>query len=95
MHRAFDVEYLDAHSFHQELAPLAVDINRPDLLNFFADVKIPDGDGYPAYVRVGRQEILLGSERLLSPIDWANPTGHSRADTLSDRTRNSTSKCPG
>ena len=26
----------------------------------------------PAYVRVGRQELLFGSQRLISPLDWAN-----------------------
>src|SRR5262249_40473919 len=35
-------------------------------------LKICDIDGHPAYVRVGRQELLLGSQRLISPLDWAN-----------------------
>jgi hypothetical protein len=68
----FYVEYLDAHSFNQDLAPLAIDVNRSDLLNAFVDLKIGDCDGHPAYVRVGRQELLLGSQRLISPLDWAN-----------------------
>jgi hypothetical protein len=28
--------------------------------------------GAPAYVRVGRQEMLFGSQRLVSTLDWAN-----------------------
>lgn len=66
------VEYLDAHDVDQELAPLAIDENRSDLLNAFMDIKLGDIDGKPAYVRVGRQEILLGSQRLISPLAWAN-----------------------
>jgi hypothetical protein len=65
------VEYLDAQSFNEDLAPLPIDVDRSDLLNAFVDVKIYD-DGYPAYLRVGRQELLYGSERLISPLDWAN-----------------------
>lgn len=68
----FFVEFLDAHSFNQDLDPLPIDRNRADLLNAFVDVKIADIDGKPAYVRVGRQELLLGSQRLISPLDWAN-----------------------
>ena len=43
------VEYLDAQTFNQRLAPLPIDINRSDLLNLFVDVKIIDIDGHPVY----------------------------------------------
>lgn len=66
------VEVLDAHSFNQDLSPLPIDVNRSDLLNAFIDVKLGDIDGKPAYVRVGRQELLLGSQRLISTLAWAN-----------------------
>jgi hypothetical protein len=66
------VEYLDAHIFNNTLAPLPIDQNMNDLLNAFFDLKLFAIDGHPAYVRVGRQELLLGSERLISPLDWAN-----------------------
>ena len=59
-------------TFSQDLAPLPIDQNKADLLNAFVDVKSPDLDGNPAYVRVGRQELLFGSQRLISPLDWAN-----------------------
>ena len=68
------VEYLDAHSFNQDLAPLPIDRNRSDLLNAFVDIKLL-GDcecEHPTYLRIGRQELLLGSQRLVSPLDWAN-----------------------
>lgn len=65
-------EYIGAWSVNQDLAPLPIDQNKSDLLNAFVDVKLADLDGSPAYVRVGRQELLFGSQRLISPLDWAN-----------------------
>ncbi len=65
-------EFLYADSGGQELAPLGIDENRSDLLNLFVDLKVGDIDGKPIYVRGGRQELLYGSERLISPLDWAN-----------------------
>jgi hypothetical protein len=65
-------EFISAHSFWQDLAPLPIDQNRADFLNLFADAKLFDLDGHAAYVRVGRQELLLGSQRLVSPLEWAN-----------------------
>jgi hypothetical protein len=66
------VEFLDAQSFGQELAPLSIDIDRTDLLNAFVDMKLGELKDQPVYVRVGRQELLYGSQRLISPLDWAN-----------------------
>lgn len=65
-------EYIGAWSAFQDLAPLPIDQNKSDLLNAFVDVKIADLGGDPAYVRAGRQELLFGSQRLVSPLDWAN-----------------------
>ncbi|MEO0531644.1 MAG: alginate export family protein [Planctomycetota bacterium] len=48
--------------------PRPIDINRGDLLNAFVDVKVADG----LTVRVGRQELLYGVQRTVSPLDWAN-----------------------
>jgi hypothetical protein len=66
------VEYIDADVLHESLAPLPTDINRGDLLNAFVDAKLFTYNDHNAYVRVGRQELLLGSQRLISPLDWAN-----------------------
>jgi hypothetical protein len=66
------VEYIDAQSFDQNLPPLPIDINKSDLLNAFVDVATVDIDGVPVYVRAGRQELAYGSQRLISPLDWAN-----------------------
>jgi len=65
-------EYIGAWSGDQDLPRLAIDENKSDLLNLFVDVKLAELGGNPAYVRVGRQELLFGSQRLISPLDWAN-----------------------
>lgn len=66
------VEYLDAASVGEELTPLPIEENRSELLNAFVDLKLGEPGGKGAYLRVGRQELLLGSQRLISPLDWAN-----------------------
>ncbi|MCS7160899.1 MAG: alginate export family protein [Gemmatales bacterium] len=65
-------EFLDAHSFDPELPPLRIDVNRSDFLNAFVEFKVGDWEDHPIYVRIGRQEMLLGSQRLISTLDWAN-----------------------
>jgi len=48
--------------------PRPIDRNFGDFLNLFFDVQVADGIG----VRIGRQELLLGNQRLVSPLDWSN-----------------------
>jgi hypothetical protein len=48
--------------------PRLIDRNYGDFLNLFADVGVAEG----ATLRAGRQELLYGAERLVSPLDWAN-----------------------
>ena len=48
--------------------PRPIDENWGDLLNAFVDVKLHDS----FTVRVGRQELLYGAQRTVSPLDWAN-----------------------
>ncbi|MCE9563820.1 MAG: alginate export family protein [Planctomycetes bacterium] len=55
-----------------DLPPLPIDTNQNDFLNLFIDLKIAEIADHPVYARVGRQEILLGSQRLVSPLEWAN-----------------------
>lgn len=64
-------EYLYADAFNFDLNPLPIDISRNDMLNLFVDMKLLEANG-PAYLRVGRQELLYGSQRLISPLEWAN-----------------------
>jgi hypothetical protein len=65
-------EYLWADSRGEELAPAVIDANRGDILNLFVDVNVLDWQGQPVFVRLGRQELLLGSQRLVSTLAWAN-----------------------
>lgn len=65
-------EMLDARALGLDLPALAIDKNHTDMLNLFADVKLGQFMDGPAYLRVGRQELLYGSERLISTLDWAN-----------------------
>jgi hypothetical protein len=66
------VEFIHAGSHGAELPDALIDVNQADLLNAFFDVKVANIGDYPAYLRVGRQEMLLGSQRLISPLDWGN-----------------------
>jgi hypothetical protein len=66
------VEMSDARVFNDSLVPLASDIDHADFLNLFADAKLFSIAEQPAYVRIGRQEMYFGSQRLVSPSDWSN-----------------------
>lgn len=66
------VQYLDAQHFGSELAPLRIDEDHSDLVDLFLDVKVLEWNGAPVYVRGGRQEVYLGSQRLVSNLEWAN-----------------------
>lgn len=65
-------EFIYADSLNYELTPLPIDRTRADILNLFADVKVGEIDDAPIYLRIGRQELLFGSQRLISTLDWAN-----------------------
>lgn len=65
-------EGLDAGSTYENFAPRQIEVNQLDAQNLFADVKLLDSDSGKLTARGGRQELLFGSQRLLSPLDWAN-----------------------
>ena len=65
------VEYLDAVSNHEQFNPRPIEENRSDLLNAFADLLVFEGET-EFWLRAGRQELLYGNQRLVSPLDWAN-----------------------
>ncbi|VTS06230.1 alginate export family protein [Tuwongella immobilis] len=69
----FFVEGLFAESVNQNLPFNAVDINRGDIHEAFADLRLFDfGEDHRVWVRGGRQELIYGSQRLLSPSEWGN-----------------------
>jgi hypothetical protein len=65
-------EFIYAGSYGKSLPPLANDVNRADILNMFVDLNLMNLDANPLTFRVGRQELLYGSQRLISPVDWLN-----------------------
>lgn len=65
-------EAIDAVSSFENDPPRTIEENRFDALNLFGDLLVFEtGDG-KFYGRAGRQEVLYGAERLVSPLDWAN-----------------------
>ena len=65
-------EFINAQSFDQDLPPQPIDQYNPNFLNLFADARLAWIYDQPLWLRGGRQELLYGSERLISPLDWAN-----------------------
>ncbi len=61
-------ETIYADSSGEDIRPRGIDENFMDFQNVFVDVKLTDN----LTARVGRQELLYGSQRVLSPLDWAN-----------------------
>ena len=49
-----------------------LDVDELDLQNGFGELVLPLGDEGSLQVRAGRQEMLLGKQRLVSPLDWSN-----------------------
>jgi hypothetical protein len=68
----FYAEAIDATSSWEDVAPRTIEENRWDALNLFADALLWEGDSGRMTGRVGRQELLYGNQRLVSPLDWAN-----------------------
>lgn len=65
-------EMIDASIFGEELGPLAIDLNRWDVQNAFVDFNVMELGDKPVWLRVGRQELQYGAQRLVSPLDFAN-----------------------
>lgn len=65
-------EMLDAGSSYENFAPRQIEVNQLDGQNLFAEVVVLDTDAGKLTARGGRQEILFGVQRVLSPLEWAN-----------------------
>ena len=65
-------EVLDANSSGEEFAPRPIEENDLDFLNLFVDVLLLDNGSSKLTARIGRQELLYGAQRTVSPLDWAN-----------------------
>jgi len=64
-------EFIDATSSFEHLTPRLIDENRADFLNLFGEAKLCD-DFCGGSARVGRQELIYGAQRLISPLDWSD-----------------------
>ena len=64
------VQGIAAFDEDRDLAPRGIDENRWDLQQLFFDVRVL-GEELPLTLRVGRQELQYGSQRYVSPLDWA------------------------
>ena len=77
----FDLEYRDTLRFFvqgisafeedRQLPDRSFDENRWDVHQAFVDIKILGSDR-PLTLRVGRQELHYGNQRLVSPFEWGN-----------------------
>lgn len=77
----FDLKYDDTlrlflqlglmHEEDRDFPVRAIDENLGALHQLFLDIK-PFGGESPLTLRVGRQELLYGKQRIISPLDWAN-----------------------
>ncbi|OHB85633.1 MAG: hypothetical protein A2V98_22590 [Planctomycetes bacterium RBG_16_64_12] len=65
-------EMIDAVSNYETFGPLGIEENRTDFLNLFGDARIYQTSSGELWARLGRQELLYGAERTVSPLDWAN-----------------------
>lgn len=65
-------EMIDASMDNNSLPVTGIDVNRWDVQNLFFDLRFAEFDDRPVWFRFGRQELLYGSQRLVSPLDWAN-----------------------
>ena len=65
-------EFIDAESNYENFAPRQIEVDRHDFLNLFGDLRFWEGPQGTMTLRAGRQELLYGSQRLISPLDWAN-----------------------
>jgi len=65
------VEVIDARQTGTDLPPRGIEVVRGDVLNGFVEAQTSFGEGR-LFARVGRQEMLLGAQRLISPLDWGN-----------------------
>jgi hypothetical protein len=67
------VELIDASTFGENPLPeTGIDVNRWDLQAAYLDLDLFERDGHRTVLRSGRQQLLYGSQRLISPPDFAN-----------------------
>jgi len=66
------LEGIDAASFDEDFLPRGIETNRFDALNMFGEARVWQNDCGQMWFRAGRQELLYGAQRFISPLDWSN-----------------------
>lgn len=71
--KLFRVFFEGVSAFAEDVdqTPMPPPRDRWDIHQLFADLRVL-GEDIPLALRFGRQELLYGKERLVSPLDWAN-----------------------
>lgn len=65
-------EMLDAESNYENFGPRPIEVNRTEIQNLFVDARLLANGDNSLSARIGRQELLFGAQRTVSPLDWAN-----------------------
>ncbi len=65
-------EYLYADSGGEFFTNRPIEVNRGEAQNLFIDANLIQENDRSLTARLGRQELLYGNQRLVSPLDWAN-----------------------
>jgi len=66
------LEFINAGQSWENAPTVFPDNENGDFLNAFGEWKLAEVRGQPIYIRAGRQELLYGSQRLISTLDWSN-----------------------
>jgi hypothetical protein len=68
------VQAIDASAFGYDapLTPVGIDVNRSDLLQYYAELNLGEVAGGDLKYRYGRQFLKYGAQHLLSPLAWSN-----------------------
>ncbi len=83
----FFIEGIHADAVDRDTPTIGIDQNHIDFNQMFLDFKL-FGSESPFMLRVGRQELLYGSQRLVSPLMWANTRRRFDGATLMYRDEN-------
>ena len=66
------VKAIDADTFGEDFPILPIDENRWDLLEAYVDARVLSLKNGDVRLRYGRQVLLYGKQRTVSPLGWAN-----------------------
>lgn len=65
-------EMLNADSNYENNNPRPIEVNRTEMQNLFVDARLIARGDQSLTARIGRQEMILGAQRNVSALDWAN-----------------------